>query len=425
MFQERAKSTSIAIHGSTLQSITSIIAFFFSNESYLPHNTPEPLRKYREEELVNLRGNGQGKLKEWDRVYDYAFYNDLGLPDKGPEYARPVLGGSKEYPYPRRGRTGRKPTKKDPNSESRLPLVSLDIYVPKDERFGVVKMSDFLAYALKSIFQVSFTELKAIFDKTPNEFDTFEDVMKMYEGGIKLPDGSVLRKIRDMIPFEMIRELIRTDNERLFKFPMPQVIQTDRSAWRTDEEFAREMLAGVNPVIISLLQEFPPKSKLDPNIYGNQNSSITEEHILKNLHGLTVDEALEKNKLFILDHHDTLMPYVKRINTTSTKMYATRTILLLREDGTLTPLAIELSRPRSDGEQHGAVSKVFTPAHEGVEGSIWQLAKAYVAVNDSGYHQLISHWYGVNYFAVRMLPLQGFKRGRNQHVKPTMHWFRL
>jgi len=87
------------------------------------------------------------------------------------------------------------------------------------------------------------------------------------------------------------------------------------------------------------------------------------------------------------------MPYLNRINSnTSSKIYATRTLLLLKDDGSLKPLAIELSLPNPKGEQLGAVSKVYTPAEDGLAGSIWQLAKAYAAVNDSGVHQLISHW---------------------------------
>ncbi|KAG2694817.1 hypothetical protein I3760_08G162100 [Carya illinoinensis] len=253
---------------------------FFTNKTYLPSETPAPLLKYRKEELVSLRGDGKSELQEWDRIYDYAYYNDLGRPDEDPKYERPVLGGSSKYPYPRRGRTSRPPTKKG-----------------------------------------------------------------------------------------------------------------DVSAWRTDEEFAREMLAGVNPVIIRLLQEFPPSSKLDSTIYGDQTSTITMEHVEKYLNGLTIDEAIRNKKLFILDHHDALMPYLWRIiNCTSTKIYASRTLLFLKEDGTLKPLAIELSLPHPNGYQFGAVSKVYTPAEEGVQSNIWQMAKAYVAVNDTGYHQLISHW---------------------------------
>ncbi|KAG5232472.1 F-box protein [Salix suchowensis] len=63
-----------------------------SMQTYLPQETPAPLRKYREEELFQLRGNIEGELQEWDRVYDYDVYNDLGSSKKGPSISVLFLG---------------------------------------------------------------------------------------------------------------------------------------------------------------------------------------------------------------------------------------------------------------------------------------------------------------------------------------------
>jgi lipoxygenase len=79
-------------------------------QSYLPSQTPNGLKRLREEELKILRGNGQGERKTFERVYDYDVYNDLGNPDSSADLKRPVLGG-KQHPYPRRCRTGRPRTK--------------------------------------------------------------------------------------------------------------------------------------------------------------------------------------------------------------------------------------------------------------------------------------------------------------------------
>ncbi|CAA6659113.1 unnamed protein product [Spirodela intermedia] len=398
---------------------------FFANDVNVPTGTmPKPLKPYRVAELLYLRGdNITRQLKEGDRVYAYDYYNDLGDPDKGSDYVRPILGGSKEYPYPRRaGLAARHPRRWVLSAHFLSLSLSLSLaiktwmYVPRDERFGHLKMSDFLAYALKSLVQALAPVLEAAADQTPFEFDTFEDVLKLYEGGIDLPDCPAFEDVRNQIPFQLIKELIRTDGEHLLRLPTPDVIKAYKFAWRTDEEFGREMLAGVNPVIIRI----SPVSNIDPSIYGNQNSTMTADQIEKNMNGLTVDEvrieelsacepskwsgspsrllslrmpilqALKKKKLFILNHHDALMPYLERINSTNNRIYATRTVLLLQDDGTLKPLAIELSLPIQG--KKGAVSKVYTPADHGVEGTLWQLAKAYAAVNDSGVHQLISHW---------------------------------
>lgn len=51
------------------------------------------------------------------------------------------------------------------------------------------------------------------------------------------------------------------------------------------------------------LQEFPPTSKLNPNVYGDQSSTIRKSDIESNLDGLTVDEAIFKfDMIFCFDH---------------------------------------------------------------------------------------------------------------------------
>jgi linoleate 9S-lipoxygenase len=108
---------------------------------------------------------------------------------------------------------------------------------------------------------------------------------------------------------------------------------------------------------------------------------------------ILMEQALNGQRLFILDYHDAFMPFLEKINKNA-KAYATRTILFLKDYGTLKPVAIELSLPHPNGVKYGAESKIILPADQGVDSTIWLLAKAHVIVNDSCYHQLMSHWYG-------------------------------
>ncbi|KAK4269894.1 hypothetical protein QN277_022991 [Acacia crassicarpa] len=201
--------------------------------------------------------------------------------------------------------------------------------------------------------------------------------------------------VSSFVPLQKLKEVFRIDGEELLRFQKPQVIRDNKNAWKKDEEFAKEMLAGVNPVKICCLQDWPIKSKVDGTI-----CKISEDDIQKNLEGLSVGQAINNKKLFILDYYDDFIPYLRLINTTAAedisskvhpRAYATRTVLLLKNDGTLKPLAIELSLPQ-EAQFDGTPPQVYLPPEEGAEEWTWMLTKAYVVVNDSSYHQLISHW---------------------------------
>ncbi|KAF3614171.1 Linoleate 13S-lipoxygenase 2-1, chloroplastic [Capsicum annuum] len=103
-------------------------------------------------------------------------------------------------------------------------------------------------------------------------------------------------------------------------------------------------------------------------------------------------QAVEQKKLFILDYHDLLLPYVNKVNELKgTVIYGSRTLFFLTRDGTLRPLAIELTRPPVDDKPQW--KQFYVPNTWNATGAwLWKLAKAHVLVHDSGYHQLVSHW---------------------------------
>ncbi|KAL3718680.1 hypothetical protein ACJRO7_003751 [Eucalyptus globulus] len=323
---------------------------FFTDKCYLPAETPSGLRRLREEELVILRGNGQGERKSYERIYDYDVYNDLGNPDSGADKKRPVLGG-KEFPYPRRCRTGRPRCKTDPESESR----SGTIYVPRDEEFSTIKELTFSAKTLYSVVHALVPSLETAIVNTDLGFPFFTSIDELFNEGVNLPPLQKQGFFKDLLP--RLVKAVTDVAEDVLRFETPETLDRDRFFWFSDNEFARQTLAGINPYKIQLVT------------------------------------AVKQKKLFILDYHDLFLPYVNKVRQLKgTTLYGSRTLFFLTPDGTLKPLAIELTRPLSDDGGKPQWKQVFTPSWHSTGKWLWRLAKAHVLAHDSGYHQLVSHW---------------------------------
>lgn len=361
----------------------------FKNQACLPGQTPPGLKDLRREDLLSIRGDGKGRRKEHDRIYDYDVYNDLGNPDKSKDLARPVIGGE-ERPYPRRCRTGRPPTKTDPLTESRIEKPH-PVYVPRDEAFEEIKQNTFSTGRLKALLHNLIPSLAATLSSTDNPFECFSDIDDLYSDGVLMREKDEEKKEgKKLFLGSMVKEVLSV-GERWLKYEIPAVIKMDRFAWLRDNEFARQSLAGVNPVNIEILKEFPILSKLDPAVYGPPESAITRELLEQEINGMSVDKAIEEKRLFILDHHDTYMPFIERMNALpGRKAYASRTVFFYTPAGIVRPIAIELSLPPTALSPQN--KRVYTHGHHATTHWIWKLAKAHVCSNDAGIHQLVNHW---------------------------------
>jgi arachidonate 15-lipoxygenase len=139
-------------------------------------------------------------------------------------------------------------------------------------------------------------------------------------------------------------------------------------AWRfhRDDEFGRQRVAGVNPVLIERCNEIPDRFPVD------------EKTVRGLLHdGDTLDAARKEGRLYLLDY-----AILEGIPTHPGR-YLTHPLCLLyvNEVGHLVPIAIQLGQTPDAGP-------IFTP-HD--PPWLWLTVKTFVQSADASYHEVASH----------------------------------
>ncbi|BBN02036.1 protein MpLOX7 [Marchantia polymorpha subsp. ruderalis] len=363
---------------------------------------PGTLTKLKEHELDRMRGDVT-HLQDDMVVYDYDVYNDLGFDFN--------LGGS-QFPYPRRLK---KPSLFEPSSGE------------STTGHGNTVFQTFIHTAIEKVTDANFVGSKLVDPK--KTFSSILEVAAMDNRFVHQTEAlgvlDLLLELFDMATFNknprivLLQKFIHVLKEVLqaFDFPKPRsvitlepkVVSTWSDVLMNDDEFGRQALAGMNPTVIQLLKTFPSSET------GKKTTDLQDavEQYLSSTGGLTLEQAIEANKLFIIDYHDAFKAYVGEINKVSgRKTYAGRAIFLANDQGKLSPVAIELSLPKDRRDQNCTLHRVFTPgvaqqelqpSSKGKGGSSdpadepllnpwWELAKIHFISLDFAYHELVSHW---------------------------------
>ncbi len=178
----------------------------------------------------------------------------------------------------------------------------------------------------------------------------------------------VAESVADMLLATTVRLFKHNDTVDSFKryYPIRAVPEIAKT-WATDEEFARQRLNGINPILIKLATEIPEKFP------------VTDE-IIKGLipETTSLNTLLAQKRLFLQDYQilDGLEPMLGRF------CVAPVCLFWVDDTGKLMPLAIQLGQTIADAKT------IFTPKDE---HWTWLMARTFVQSADATYHEVAAH----------------------------------
>lgn len=150
--------------------------------------------------------------------------------------------------------------------------------------------------------------------------------------------------------------------------PPPRV----KDRWQEDEEFARQRLAGVNPMAIRRCAN-PPGPALARAV----------DRVLHERYATTLNQALDSGRLYLTEYPMLWEQPVQQQVRRGAYLAAPTCLFYVDDRPKLMPVAIQL-KP----QEVARGNPVFTPLNQPWD---WRVARAHAQASDSHYHESISH----------------------------------
>lgn len=237
--------------------------------------------------------------------------------------------------------------------------------LPKKQGFSIGKILRFQGIVVKGVLGVGLVELFHFFKlirKGKIKFQRTAD--------LGLAEG--LKSLRKWDKIEDINDYFRPWTS----FQKPRVAQE----WKTDAEFARERIYGINPAFIR-------KCKAE-DIHSDGKFPVTDEIISGLLpQGSSLESELANNRLYISDYNILADIITKELEDQLGKYpVAPLCLLHVNQKDELVPLAIRLQQ--GSGFNDLSNNPIFTPQSSPEN---WLTAKVAVSSADIAYQGIVSH----------------------------------
>ena len=109
-------------------------------------------------------------------------------------------------------------------------MISLDIFVPPDERFSSKKLSDFISSSAQAAVYCLSHEAKQLFQQESDDYNSFDEVHNMFSGNRSRSqevEGWITEKLKNVLPAKLFKEVTDVNKKNPQKFPIPQIIAGD------------------------------------------------------------------------------------------------------------------------------------------------------------------------------------------------------